>query len=623
MPDPRLPLAGRFAFSGLLRTSQGPRRWLATESDTGRRVIAVATEAGRLATLESAKGVKHRHLAGVVEVVRDVDPQSIPEGVLIPTAGGVAVAEYMPGTTLKAQLDAGPVNAAKAVAWTLRLAESVQALHQAGGVHGAISLRSVVAEPEARKIAPVLSQLLAQPVGAFCPPERLRGSVETSADDVWALHAVLFAMLTREAPFKGGARDVLLKAMLSGRPKQLSAFGVDEPVLDEILVRGLVGEKRLRVTDLPELVQALDAWERDRTIMPPKRAAMPRPASRGLADIVGGTALGAVRDDGVVVDDDLLPDDEGTELRAVAPPLGAMPEGARPAPAPAAAAPAAAASAAAAAAPGTAAPAAGASKPLAKRISINPFEKKKQIWPLLVIAAVGGGGGVYLAVAPDAAPPKPVAEPAPTQAPAPTPTTAKSAKKRLSGPEERDACVISYFPEGSFKAATNFEFVCGDKDFREIATQLNQLVAAPSPAEAGAGGSAGTGGVAGVAAAIGGASADVLKGELGVKGSGLDWYELPATAIIRRHCCAAAAPLTLPESAGWCEQLQSAVRRVADDSSKAVDLAPAARDFDKAVNCLFANKIARPYPYEKPPSDLNRAAFQQFLGRAAVSDARR
>lgn len=609
-----------------MRTSQGPRRWLATESDTGRRVIAVATEAGRLATLESAKGVKHRHLAGVVEVVRDVDPQSIPEGVMIPTAGGVAVAEYMPGTTLKAQLDAGPVNAAKAVAWTLRLAESVQALHQAGGAHGAISLRSVVAEPEARKIAPVLSQLLAQPVGAFCPPERLRGSVETSADDVWALHAVLFAMLTREAPFKGGARDVLLKAMLSGRPKQLSAFGVDEPVLDEILVRGLVGEKRLRVTDLPELVQALDAWERDRTIMPPKRAAMPRPASRGLADIVGGTGLGAVRDDGVVIDDDLLPDDEGTELRAVAPPLGALPEGARPAaaaPAPAApAAPAAAAPIASATAPGGSGPAVGASKPLSKRISINPFEKKKQIWPLLLIAAVGGGGGVYLAVAPDAAPPKPVAEPAPTQAPAPTPTTAKSAKKRLSGAEERDACVISYFPEGSFKAAPNFEFVCGDKDFREIATQLNQLVAAPGTADSGAGGGAGTGGTAAAVAGVAG-SADVLKGELGVKGSGLDWYELPATAIIRRHCCAAAAPLTLPESAGWCEQLQSAVRRVADDSSKAVDLAPAARDFDKAVNCLFANKIARPYPYEKPPSDLNRAAFQQFLGRAAVSDARR
>jgi hypothetical protein len=619
MPDPRLPLAGRFAFAGLLRTSQGPRRWLATENDTGRRVVAIATEAGRLATLESAKGVKHRHLAGLIEVVRDVDPQSLPEGVVIPTAGGVAVAEYIPGATLKRQLDAGPLNPAKAVAWALRLAESVQALHEAGGAHGAISPRSVVAEPEGRKIAPVLSQLLVQPVGAFCPPERLRGSVETSADDVWALHAVLFAMLTREAPFKGGARDSLLKAMLAGRPKPLSSFGIDEPVLDEILTRGLVGEKRLRVTDLAELVQTLDGWERDRTMMPPKRPPSPRPASRGLADIVGGAALGAPRDDGLVVDDELLPDDEGTELRSVLPPLGSLPAaGAGALPAPVVSAAAAPGAATASAAVPTAAVSAAAVSNVAtsaakpKRVSINPFEKKKHVWPLLLVAALAGGGGVYVAVAPEAAPTKPTA-PAAVAAPSPTPTTAKAAKKRASTAEDRDACVASYFPPDSFSGTPSFDFVCSDKDFREITSSLHQMSvpAAAAPAQAAS------------AASAGGTPTDLPKGGAGAKGSGLDWYELPATAIIRRHCCSAAAPLTLPESAGWCEQLQSAVRRVADDSSKAVDLAPAARAFDKAVHCLFANKIARPYAYEKPPTDLNRAAFQQFLGRAAVSDARR
>jgi len=221
-----------------------------------------------------------------------------------------------------------------------------------------------------------------------------------------------------------------------------------------------------------------------------------------------------------------------------------------------------------------------------------------------------------------AAAPKPSAEPA--LAPPTTPPTIKSVTKHQNVAEDRDACVVAYFPDGAFTGTPNFEFVCGDQDFREIATTLNQMVAttggAASAGSAGTG--SGTGNAASGGAAVAAAPTDVAKAEGAVKGSGLDWYELPATAIIRRHCCVAAAPLTLPESAGWCEQLQSAVRRVADDSSKAVDLAPAARDFDKAVNCLFANKIARPYAYDKPPNDANRAAFQQFLGRAAVSDAR-
>jgi serine/threonine protein kinase len=608
MVEPRLPLAGRFTFAGLLRSSVGPRRWLASDGSGG-RFIAVALEAGRLSTLEAAKGVKHRHLAAVIDVVREVDPQALPEGVVIPPAGGVAVAEYLPGTTLKTQLQAGALNASKAVAWTLRLAESVHVLHQAGGVHGAISLRSVLGAPEGRKIAPVLSQLLAQPVGSFCPPERLRGGVETAADDVWALHAVLFAMLTREAPFQGARRDVLLKGMLAGRPAPLSRFGIDEPALDELLGRGLMGQKRLRVAELSELISSLDGWERDRTVMPAKRAAPPPAASRGLADIVGGAALVAPRDDGIVIDDDALPSDEGREMGTVAPP----PSPSRPKASEFGAPAGQPLSVASTLALGSGAR--GSVRPPSRRISVNPFERKKQVWPLLLAAASISGGGVYLAVAPSAAPPAPSAVAARPAPPAPV----KSAKKRQSAAEDRDACVAAHFDASALASATSFEFVCSDRDFRDLTTSLHRMVAPPAPA-------AGTGGGATVSApgatSAPSASADTLR-VAALRDAGLGWYELPATAIIRRSCCPAAPPLTLPESAGWCEQLQSAVRRVADDSSKSMDLAPAARAFDKAVSCLFANKIARPYAYDKPPTDANRRAFQQFLGRAAVSDARR
>jgi hypothetical protein len=201
---------------------------------------------------------------------------------------------------------------------------------------------------------------------------------------------------------------------------------------------------------------------------------------------------------------------------------------------------------------------------------------------------------VYLAIDPDAPPPqqtKAVAAPTPT-----TPKASQPAGPKLSPAERRDACVASYFDPGAFEPNQNFAFVCDDGDFRDAVTQLQRLTR-PTGA---------------------GAAADA-----GARSSGLDWYELPATAIIRKSCCEAAAPVTLPQTPGWCEQLQGVVRRIADDSSKAGDLAPATRGFDKAVACLFANRVGKVYGYEKAPTPANREAFQQFLSRAAISEARR
>jgi hypothetical protein len=615
MADPRTPVAGRYAFAGSLKNSQAVERWVGVESETGRRVVLAVADAGRLTTLDSARGVKHRHLTGVLEVVREVDASSLPSGRPLPPGFGVAVAEFVPGKTLHGELLSAGMNPSKAVAWILRLADAVQALHAAGAVHGALSTRSVIAVPEGRAIAPVLSQLVAPGVGPFCPPERLKGSVETAPDDVWALHATLYAALTRQAPFSAPSRDALLKQMLSGRPKPLSAFGIDEPALQEIVDRGLAYEKRVRVTELAEFVHSLDGWERDPRAMPAKRQVPPRPAPRSLMDIVGATGLGKDRDDGIVIDGATLPDDEGSELNpksgagAAAAPLassGMAPLTAPVVPTATALTPAREALGSGpqltpprSVMPSGIAPGA----PIQKRVSINPFERKRAVWPLLVIAAIGGGGGVYLAVAPDAPAPKAQAEPEPAAAP---PKTAQPERPRLSPGQARDSCVASYFDAGAFVGEQNFAFVCEDGDFRQMSARLQQLVRPATPADAAA------------PSAVEGLHADA-----GMHGSRLDWYELPATAIIRKSCCEGATPITLPETPGWCEQLQTVVRRIADDSGKAGDLAPDARSFDKAVACLFANKVARGYAYEKPPSDADRAAFQQFLSRAAISEARR
>jgi hypothetical protein len=379
----------------------------------------------------------------------------------------------------------------------------------------------------------------------------------------------------------------------------------------------------VRVTELFEFVATLDGWERDPSAMPAKRQVPPRPASRNLMAIVGAT-VGKDREDGIVIDGSTLPEDEDTELEskplavAPVPPPPALPPAASPAvaalPPTLVAAPVALAPAApareilgggpppAVAASSGVAPVAG--LPFKKKVSINPFERKRAVWPLVVIAAIVGGGGVYLAVAPDAAAPAPHKE-----APAPVavlPKAPQPGRPKLSAGERRDSCVASYFDAGAFEAGQNFGFVCADGDFREVAVQLQRLARPTTPLGSDAG-----------------SASDAARADGGLRGSGLDWYELPATAIIRKSCCESATPITLPETAGWCEQLQTVVRRIAEDSGKSGDLAPAARAFDKAVACLYANKAGKLYGYEKAPTDVNRQAFQQFLSRAAISEARR
>jgi hypothetical protein len=183
----------------------------------------------------------------------------------------------------------------------------------------------------------------------------------------------------------------------------------------------------------------------------------------------------------------------------------------------------------------------------------------------------------------------------------------------------RNQCVTQHFSEGSFEGDPDFAFVCEDGDFAGLSRRLHAMVVTR---ETDAGTDAGT-------LKDGGMSVDVVRyaggrdATGGTRTVGLEWYELPATAIIRKTCCPQASPVILPETQGWCEQLQSVVRRMADDSAKSVDLGPGARSFDRAVGCLYANRVRHGYTYSSAPTALHRGIFQQFLSRAAVISARR
>ncbi|HET9959092.1 MAG TPA: hypothetical protein VFQ61_31595 [Polyangiaceae bacterium] len=619
------PIGGRYAFHGLLKSQQALPRWLAQDAAQGQQFVASLIPEHRLKHVEAAQGANHPHLASVLQVIRHVEASAVPEGMGFEPGISVAVAEYVPGQTLH-QFQAGkPLPPDKAVAWVLRLSEAVQVLHAQGAVHGAISPWSVIAVPDGRSIAPVLSMFVAPVIGAYLPPERLKGAADQESSDVWALHALLYTALTGVPPFVGADRALLTRQMLVGRLAPLSTHGVQEPALNEILIRGLNGEKRLRMTELAELIRCLDAWERNPKAMPPRRAPAVRPRA-----LEADSQRVPPEHDVLVVDGSTLPHDEGAvqlvpRPRRSMPPLPMpavsvpipppLPVSAAPTPPPlpvtAAPVPPPLPSASsqpsrphssgptleelsAQLLPALPQPPLGTVRPahISKRLSFNPFEKKRRVWPLVVGGAAGGGFCVYLllSLTRSAGAPAAAANTATVpRAEAPANASA-SAKPKVSAEARRDTCVTAYLPEVLPRGEANFAFLCEEGDFRETARRLF-------------------------------AGARSERKDLG--GAGFGWYELPAAAIVRKSCCEAAPPPFLPKTSGWCEQVETAVRRVAEDSAKAGDVAPAARSFDKAVQCLFANHVPHSYSYERVPVEAQRRAFQQFLSLAAINEARR
>ncbi len=604
MQPPRTLLAGRYRWVETYPLPDGGCWWVAIDGDTGQHVVAAAVGQRDVSRWEAVKGERHVHLAAITDVVTKPDPAAVPGGSLA-SGAGVAVAELVPGQTLHGQLARGRVHPFKAVAWLLRLVDAVQLLHHRGGPHGAISPYTIVVEPFGRAIAPVLGVLVAPPVAAYVSPERLSGAGPSPEDDVWALHAVLYTALTGRVPFEGGVQS-LLRRVKSGPPKTLADHGVSEPNLQRILERGLEPDERRRTTELDPLAAALDAWERGREPEPPRpkpprvlRASHAAVVETIAFDVSSLAAIDAVPAPSAPAAADLAP------AAPAASPVTA-PSTALSAPNP----PAATAPAAAAVAPAALVPPAAAPAPVRPPIVSS---RRSRLWPTLlgavvVLGVLGGGLAALLLREPEpvAAAPGPASLPS-----AAIPSAVSSALPQLAPSEQRATCIRSYFEPPALQGAADLDFVCGGEPFQEVSARLFRL-AAPAPAPALSAGRSQPG-----------------AGEQGILVTGasapfdLGWFEIPATVIVRTTCCPGAAPVTLPTTPGWCEQLQGQLRVLADASRKPIDLSPHGRKFGDAVQCLYSTATKHGYPYRSAPTDLQRYNFQRFLKHAAESDAQR
>jgi len=153
--------------------------------------------------------------------------------------------------------------------------DGLAAAHAVGVIHRDLKPENVLIDRYRRwrltdfGIASALGEDISGPSGtpAFAPPEQLLGEPQGPAADTFALAAIVYYLLSGEAPFGDANGPAVLARQLEGK-LSLDAFRID---VAEWLRRGLAADAEERFADAAEM-QA--AW-RD------VRAAVTRGESRG------------------------------------------------------------------------------------------------------------------------------------------------------------------------------------------------------------------------------------------------------------------------------------------------------------------------------------------------------
>jgi serine/threonine protein kinase/Tol biopolymer transport system component len=195
--------------------------------------------------------------------------------------------------TLQARMERRPLRLAEALDLTAQIATALASAHARGVVHGHLQPDQVRILPEGR--VEVVGYGLAPPGGApaYRSPEQLRGDPGDARSDVWALGAILHAMLTGRVP-----RPPLPETPLGPPPEE------GPPAITRIVERALARDPAARYDRIEAMLQDLRAVEAS---LP--EGAEPIPAGmRGLplalsgrkvshfqvADLLGGGGMGVI-----------------------------------------------------------------------------------------------------------------------------------------------------------------------------------------------------------------------------------------------------------------------------------------------------------------------------------------
>jgi len=162
--------------------------------------------------------------------------------------------EWVEGETLEALIQKGPLTLLQTASIALALAETLNACHGYGVIHGDIKPSNVIiGEDNHPKLIDFgLSRQLEHRESdeqsragtlPYMAPERLISGKVDQRSDLFSLGVIIFQMITGHLPFRGKTIGEMSKSILNEDPPPLSVFARDVPLAWEKIVRKLLAHE--------------------------------------------------------------------------------------------------------------------------------------------------------------------------------------------------------------------------------------------------------------------------------------------------------------------------------------------------------------------------------------------
>jgi dipeptidyl aminopeptidase/acylaminoacyl peptidase len=222
------------------------------------------------------------------------------------------VSEFLEGVTLREKLEAGPLQARRAIEYALGFAQGLAAAHEKGIVHRDLKPENVFITRDGRvkvldfglaKLVRVeernetaltlgsgtLPGMVMGTVG-YMSPEQVRGEPSDARSDIFSFGAVFYEMLTGKRAFKRDTSAETMTAVLREDPPELNESGWQAPLgVQRILTRCLEKsvERRFQsASDLAFAIESLNGTSSAKSVAQPKVSRAWLPWAAVLATVV-------------------------------------------------------------------------------------------------------------------------------------------------------------------------------------------------------------------------------------------------------------------------------------------------------------------------------------------------